>query len=148
MEKIKEGFVDYRAQEAKLEITGRMADRLHVQESYREAVLKRVFQQTMLNDFLAVLEIKLKNKEEGPFEFCGSHYSSLKNATADYHLAQNSFRQLCTQENYLRDALVKDGLTESQIEDLIENGKLVKFIPSKQKKKEADAVKKETDYVG
>lgn len=144
---IKDGFVRPTAEEIQEEISGKVAERLKIQEMFREAVLKRHFQESYLEDFGKELKRRMDAKEEGAFQFCGSHYSSLKNALCDFHLADNSYSQILKQENYLRKALKNEGLTDDQISQLVIDGKLVKYVSEKQRKKESTDIKG-PDYLG
>jgi hypothetical protein len=115
---------------------------------YQEAVLKRNCQETLLIDFDILLKNKRERNDSGPLDFAANKYSSLANAEADYNLALYNYKKMEKQENYLRDALKNDGLTDAQIEEVATKGKYVKFVSEKQKKIESEKLKDDTNYMG
>lgn len=78
----------------------------------------------------------------------GGHFSSLDHAKAEFNLERHFFNKTIKMENKLRDNLKSDGLTDAQIEGIVNEGKFVKFVSEKQKKDMAPIVGDDMDYVG
>ena len=65
----------------------------------------------------------------------GSQVLSLDDWKATYNLELHRYRDMLSKENYLKQALLNDGLTSEQVDKIISDGKYIKVFPGDKKKK-------------
>jgi hypothetical protein len=161
----KAGAVPYDEEEKQRIIRDKEMQFIKRQETFKEAFLIRHAKQIRLGDFAKVIQSKLNKIEEvkklvipeeqkqlqieelnGPFKMFGGHFSSLRHALAEFKLEEYHYSVAIKSENYFIQALKNDGLTEEQINGILEEGKYIKSdeVP----KQNTDLDDKHPDYMG
>jgi hypothetical protein len=121
-----------------------MAEKLQRQETFRESYLNRRAKEIRLTDFDKKLTEKIDKKEDGEFTMFGGTFSSLQHALAEFELERFYYGKAVKLEQRFYEALKKDGLTDKQIQEIVTEGKYVKFVSEKQQKEEKESI----DYAG
>lgn len=161
----KAGAVPYDEEETQRIIRDKEMQFIKRQETYREAFLIRHAKQVRLGDFAKVIQTKLGKIEEvkkmliseelkqsqieelsGAFKMFGGHFSSIRHALAEFRLEEYHYSVAIKSENYFRQALKNDGLTEEQMDGIIQDAKYIK--ENEIKKPDSDKDEKHPDYVG
>lgn len=75
----------------------------------------------------------LKAEKAGtiPFKIYDSMYYSIDAAKKDYNLEAFYLQTLIENENNIKDGIKKDGLTDEQIEAIINEGKYIRYSKAK-----------------
>ena len=92
--------------------------------------LFRLVKEQRLFDFREEL-LKAETLGTVPFKIYENTYYSFDAAKKDFNLEAFYLKSVLDQENYLKDGLKKDGLSDEQIKEVIEDGKYVKFSKGK-----------------
>ena len=115
--------IPYTDEEAKEIITGKLRDRLHRQNDYRESYLKRLVKQTRLTHINGLID-KANAEFKKEVVWLGISYP-VSILMAEYNLELHYYKTACMNEKYLYKALLNDGLSDEDIQ-LVQRGTYVK----------------------
>ena len=113
--------------QAKKVIEGRKAEFVQKQNNLRETFLLRMLKQSTL----ATLAAKIKlAQENGDLEFqLGAEVYNVDIWIPYYNLELHKYKELISREEYLKQALKVNGLTDQELNTLLVDGKIKKGIP-------------------
>lgn len=105
--------VEYTEEEARIISTGKLRERLNRQKRYRELYLSRIYTGVKLQTIRSEIDSGLITMQNGYNE-----KMSMAMAMCEHDIVENTYFNLRSEEINIREALLKDGLSEEQISQI------------------------------
>jgi len=144
-EKVKEAVDEYKKnnpakftepteEEVRLEIEGKVRERLHIQENFNEAYVTRLLMEARMKDMGDRIEECVSNKESS-IDWMGFKYS-LEHMKAVLRKEFFDLKRVIRQEEYFRDQLARLGFKQEDFNNIIQ-GKYISDMDTLKKMEES-----------